>query len=302
MATEVLLALVGVFVLVATGVAAGTSWWITAHSPEHRRLTALDRPASSGLIAPTMLATGSGPTLPWARWVPPNPKKMSRVQRRLALAGLRTPRAAVVFSVAEVVLPVVLAGVILLAFGFPQGVFTALAAGALGYVTPGLYVSRKTTLRKKAIANALPDGLDLLTVCVEAGSGLDQALAKAGEELRVSHPALAEEFRAITTEIRAGKPRLEAFGAFAARTGLDEVKALVSMLTQTDRFGTSIGQALRVQSETSRTKRRQAAEERAAKVGVKLVFPLVLCLFPALYVVCFGPVVVHIYRVFFETT
>jgi len=104
----------------------------------------------------------------------------------------------------------------------------------------------------------------------------------------------------VTTEIRAGLPRIEAFRNFSRRTGVEDVRSLVSMLTQTDRFGTSIGEALRVHAEMSRTKRRQLAEERAGKVGVKLVFPLALCLFPALYVVCFGPVVVQIYHTFFE--
>ena len=145
----------------------------------------------------------------------------------------------------------------------------------------------------------MADALDLLTICVEAGSGLDQAISRAAEELDLAHPAIAGELRLITTETRAGKPRLEAFQNFAKRTGVDDVRALVAMLTQTDRFGTSVGQALRTHADTIRTKRRQAAEERAAKVSVKMVFPLALCLFPALYVVCFGPVVVQIYRTFF---
>ena len=117
---------------------------------------------------------------------------------------------------------------------------------------------------------------------------------KATEELAIAYPALAEEMRMITTETRAGKPRLEAFKNFASRTGVDDVRALVAMLVQTDRFGTSIAQALRTHAETSRTKRRQRAEERAAKIGVKLVFPLVFCLFPALYVVVLGPAVIKI--------
>jgi tight adherence protein C len=117
---------------------------------------------------------------------------------------------------------------------------------------------------------------------------------KASEELAIAYPALAQELRLITTETRAGKPRLEAFKNFAARTGVDDVRALVAMLIQTDRFGTSIAQALRTHAEVSRTKRRQRAEERAAKLGVKLVFPLVFCLFPAMYVVVLGPAVIKI--------
>jgi len=180
------------------------------------------------------------------------------------------------------------------------GLVAGLVLALVGYYAPSLYVGYRTKERQRAIRNGLPDALDLLTVCVEAGSGLDQAVAKAGDELRISHPDLAEELTIVTTEIRAGKTRVEAFKNLSRRTGVEEVRSLVSMLTQTDRFGTSIAEALRVHADMSRTKRRQLAEERAGKVGVKLVFPLALCLFPALYIVCFGPVVVRIYHAFFE--
>ena len=139
-------------------------------------------------------------------------------------------------------------------------------------------------------------------MCVEAGCGLDQAIVKASDELDIAYPALAYELRLITTEVRAGKSRLEAFKNFAARTIVDDVQSLVALLIQTDKFGTSVAQALRVHAETSRTKRRQNAEERAAKIGVKLVFPLVLCLFPALYVVILGPAVIAFVRVFMNVT
>jgi tight adherence protein C len=172
-------------------------------------------------------------------------------------------------------------------------------AALIGYMVPDLWLSRKINQRKRLIQNGLPDALDLLIVCVEAGSSLDQAILRTSEELEIALPAMAYELRTLATEIRAGKPRLEAFQDFAKRTNLDDVRALVTMLIQTDRFGTSIAQALRTHAETSRTKRRQRAEERAAKVGVKLVFPLVLCLLPALYVVCLGPVAVRIYRTLF---
>ena len=136
--------------------------------------------------------------------------------------------------------------------------------------------------------------LDLLIVCLEAGSSLDQAIIKASEELAIAYPALAEELRVLTTETRAGKPRLEAFKNLAQRTKVDDVRALVAMLVQTDRFGTSVAETLRTMADEMRTKRRQAAEERAAKVGAKLVFPLVFCLFPALYVVMLGPAVIAV--------
>jgi tight adherence protein C len=175
-----------------------------------------------------------------------------------------------------------------------------LGAVVVGYVGPSFWLDRKIKLRQKAIRNGLPDGLDLLIVSLEAGSSLDGAIVKAGEELVGSHPALAEEMRLITTEIRAGKPRSEALKNFAERTRVADVRSLVSMLLQTDRFGTSIAQALRTHAATSRTKRRQLAEEKAAKVGVKLVFPLVFFLFPALYTVILGPLVIRILRVFVE--
>jgi tight adherence protein C len=179
-------------------------------------------------------------------------------------------------------------------FGVTRGGIFALLAAGIGYALPGFWLAHKTAQRQKQIQNGLPDALDLLIVCVEAGAGLDAAIVKASEELAISYPALADELRLITTETRAGKPRLEAFKNFASRTGVEDVRALVAMLVQTDKFGTSIAQALRTHAATSRTKRRQRAEERAAKLGVKLVFPLVFCLFPALYVVVLGPAVIKI--------
>jgi tight adherence protein C len=161
-------------------------------------------------------------------------------------------------------------------------------------------VGRIVTRRQMQIRNGLPDALDLIIVCVEAGLSLDQAVLKASEELGLSHPALADELQQVTNEIRAGKPRMEAFRNFAARTKVDDVRALVAMLIQTDRFGTSIAQALRTHADTGRSVRRQRAEERAAKLGVKLVFPLVFCLFPAMYVVMLGPGAIRIIRVLIQ--
>jgi tight adherence protein C len=300
MAPELLLAVVGVFVAVAVIASTTMSWALTRNSPEKRRLRAIGQPAASTLVmnAPR-LSTVPDPALSrLSRMLPKSPKAMSRLGRKLTQAGYPSFAAIVWYSVAEVVLPAVLALVTLVLLGVRAGLLPAAFLAVVGYVAPSFYVGYRVGKRQKAIRNGLPDGLDLLTVCVEAGSGLDQAIAKASEELRISHPELAEEMALITTEIRAGKPRQEAFKNFARRTGVEEVRSLVSMLAQTDRFGTSVADALRVHADTSRTKRRQYAEERAGKVGVKLVFPLVLCLFPALYVVCFGPVVVQIYRTF----
>jgi tight adherence protein C len=163
-------------------------------------------------------------------------------------------------------------------------------------MAPNLWLSRAIEARKTVIRNGLADAIDLMIVCVEAGSGLDQAISRVAEELALPYPALARELEIMVSEMRAGKPRLEAFKNFADRTKVDDVRSLVAMLVQTDRFGTSVGQALRTHAETSRTKRRQRAEERAAKLGVKLLFPLVFCLFPAFYVVVLGPSAVRIWR------
>lgn len=300
MAPELLLALVGVFVAVAVIVSMTMSWALTHNSPEKRRLRALGQSGASTLVmnAPR-LSTVPDPALArLSRLLPKSPKAMSRLGRQLTQAGYPSSAAVLWYCIAEILFPIVLALTTFMLLGVRSGLLPGLFLAVVGYVAPSFYVGYRIGQRKKAIRNGLPDALDLLTVCVEAGSGLDQAIAKASDELRISHPVLAGELALITTEIRAGKPRWEAFKNFARRTGVDDVRTLVSMLSQTDRFGTSVGDALRVHAETSRTKRRQYAEERANKVGVKLVFPLVLCLFPALYVVCFGPVVVQIYRTF----
>ena len=238
---------------------------------------------------------------PWVKHfqqvAPKSPKEMSKLRRRLAAAGYRSLTVAIVYGAAEIILPFLVGGSLLLVLGFSKW-YVALLGAAVGYVAPSMWLGRKTTLRQKQIRNGLPDALDLMIVCIEAGSGIDQSMVKTSDELDISYPALAEELRLITTEIRSGKPRLEAFKNFASRTKVDEVRSLVAMLVQTDRFGTSIAQALRTHAEVSRTKRRQNAEERAAKIGVKLVFPLVFCLFPGLYVAILGPAVVDYVRIF----
>jgi tight adherence protein C len=144
----------------------------------------------------------------------------------------------------------------------------------------------------------LPDALDLLVVCLDAGCTLTHAVAKVSEELRVAWPDLAHEFSLMRSEIQAGKPRVEAFQNLGERTQVDDIRPIASLLGQAERFGIGIGQALRAHADTARDKRRQRAEEQAAKAGVKIVFPLVLCIFPAFYVVTMGPVMIQFIRVF----
>ena len=269
-------------------------------APERKRLRELETATAGVLRDETSLTEAPIESLrALSKLLPKSPKEMSRLRRQLAAAGHYHLSAAIYYSAAKIGAPFVLVLLVLLLLGVANGWLLAVTAAVIGFLLPDLMLARMRRARHKAIQNGLPDALDLLIVCIEAGSSLDQSIVRASDELEVAHPAVAEELRLITTEIRAGKPRLEAFRNFAERTRVEDVRSLVTMLVQTDRFGTSIAQALRIHAETSRTKRRQRAEERAGKIGVKLVFPLVLCIFPAVYLVCIGPAVVAIYRAFF---
>jgi tight adherence protein C len=268
MADPLFLGLTIVFLGVAVLSGLAASAILSRQSPERRRLrelttsTAVAGAAAGGSLT---LAPGTdGVAKRVAAIVPKSPKEMGRLGRRLTRAGYPGQRAAAYYAATEVILPIVLALLALFWFGVVRGSIIALFAAGIGYALPGLWLARKTSKRQTQIQNGLPDALDLLIVCVEAGAGLDAAIVKAAEELSLAYPALAEELRLINTETRAGKPRLDAFRNFASRTGVDDVRALVAMLVQTDRFGTSIALALRTHAATARTKRRQRAEERAA--------------------------------------
>jgi tight adherence protein C len=220
---------------------------------------------------------------------PKSVKEMGKLKQRLVVAGFRNPEALVVFFGIRI-------GVALAAFAlFALPVVTqpsllmALAVCMVGYVVPGMVLARMAKRRQHRIRLGLPDALDLLVVSVEAGLGLDAAIQRVGHELAFAHPDLCSELRLINLEMRAGTARADALNNLAERTGVDDVQSLVAMLVQTDKFGTSVSQSLRVHSETVRTKRRQRAEEAAAKTGVKLVFPLVFCIFPSIWVVTIGP-------------
>jgi tight adherence protein C len=300
MSIEMIVTLLAVFLSVAL-LSATLASQVLVHGTVGRRLrTITGEPVTGSLVRSAGLVDTMSPgAQKLAKFIPKSPKEMSRVQRRMALAGYHGVMPALLFSASELVVPVALGGLALV-LG-PAGalkIIFAVFSAAIGYMMPGLWLQRQIALRKKIIQNGLPDALDLFIVCIEAGSSLDQAILKTSQDLDVPYPPLAEELRMINTEMRAGKPRLEAFKNFATRSGVDDVRALVSMLVQADRFGTSIAQALRTHADVSRTKRRQRAEERAGKIGVKLVFPLVFCLFPAFYVVTLGPGAVQFYRFF----
>jgi tight adherence protein C len=287
---------IAVFVSVALGAGSIASLVLAQTAPGRRRLHAsADSPDAAGTMSRLQDLLRTRKTSQLSKVARNATSGPTRLQRRMEMAGWTDVDAASYYSLAEVAVPVIFALVPLAFFGRTAWLGALVAAG-IGYIVPDLVLTRAIQRRQKGIQNGLPDAIDLIVVCVEAGSSLDQAIVRASEELDLAVPALATELRTVTNEIRAGKPRLEAFQGLAKRTQVDDVRALVAMLTQTDRFGTSIAQALRTHASTSRTKRRQRAEERAAKVGVKMVFPLALCLIPALYVVCLGPVVVKIMR------
>jgi tight adherence protein C len=304
MPLDLLVTLVAAFLFVALVAGYATSAAFSAMSPERRRLHTLAAGGGTGIIVESHVALVDtiDSRLKRIPGVPKSPKELGRLQRRLARAGYTSITALLIFTSATIVTPIALAVTVVLLLGINSGWVLALIAAAIGYLLPGLVLGRLTERRKREIRDGLPDALDLFIVCVEAGCGLDQAIVKASDELGLTYPALAYELRLITTEIRAGKSRIEAFKNFAARTLVDDVQSLVALLVQTDKFGTSIAQALRTHAETSRTKRRQDAEERAGKIGVKLVFPLVLFLFPALYIVILGPAVIAFIRVFGEVS
>jgi len=295
-------AVVAVFVAVAFVVGAVAYLVVNQMSPERRRLeqARVSPTGFSGVLEKRSL-TGEEQKIAkrLSGLIPKSPKQMSQLKRRMTRAGYHGSTPIATFSMARLVCPVVFGALPLLVVPFADAGLIVAAMAIAGFLLPGFVLERKIAARQKVIQNGLPDALDLLIVCLEAGSSIDQGIVKVADELELAYPALAEELQMVITETRAGKPRLEAFRNFSKRTGVDDVRALVAMLVQTDRFGTSVSQALRTHAETSRTKRRQRAEERAAKIGVKLVFPLVFLLFPAFYTVTLGPAVIRFIRVFF---
>ena len=230
---------------------------------------------------------------------PKSPKEMGSLRLRLVQAGYRRDEALTIFFGMRVAFALLLFAIFATSILSRPNIMVALAAMGLGYVLPGMLLARMAKRRSHRIRLSLADMLDLLVVSVEAGLGLDQALQRVGQELAFAYPELSDELRLINLELRAGKPRAEALRNLADRSGVDDLGSLVTMLIQTDKFGTSVAQALRVYSETLRTKRRQRAEEAAAKTGVKMVFPLVTCIFPAIWVITIGPAAIKFVTVLF---
>ena len=233
--------------------------------------------------------------------VPASPKDVTVMQRRLIRAGYRNPNALKVLygakAICAVLLPA-LAAVLVVNSSFSQSnkfaaILVALAAGFFG---PNEYIRMVAKKRQKQIQRGLANALDLMVVCVESGLGLDQAVMQVAKELEHAHPEISEELAIVNLELKAGKRRAEALRNLADRTAVEDLKKLVAVLIQADRFGTGVAQSLRAHADYMRVQARQIAEEKAAKLGVKLVFPIFFCILPSLFVVSVGPVVMKIIR------
>ena len=223
----------------------------------------------------------------------PTTEKATRTQLLMIRAGYRSSEASLAMRGVKLLLPVAaLAGVYFSGLYRINVFFIPIVAFALGYLLPDMWLTWRVGSRQRKLRRGLPDALDLLVICVEAGLGLDQALLKVSQDMKISHPELSEELQFVNLEMRIGKSRIEALRELARRTGLDDIKTLTAMLIQTERFGTSIAQSLRVYSDDMRVKRRQRAEEMSAKTSVKMVPPLVFFIFPALMVVILGPAMI----------
>jgi tight adherence protein C len=232
---------------------------------------------------------------PISKAIPLSPSDVSRTRAWLIQAGLREPRHVSYYFGARLLLAFLgMAGVVLFS-GF-HSVALLVCIPAFGFFLPRFFLKRMIKSRQQRIRIALPDALDLTVICVEAGLALDQALMRVGKDLHHAHPDLSEEFHFVNLEMRAGKPRAEALRNLIDRTGVDDIRSLVGTLIQTDRFGTSIAQALRIHSDSLRTARRQRAEEQAAKTTIKMVPPLVIFILVPFLAVTVGPPLIQAYR------
>lgn len=233
--------------------------------------------------------------------LPQNPKDVTVMQRKLFRAGLRGPNALKILYGTKVVFGILLPVLASMLMTKSDAEATnkllfVMAAAALGFFGPNEYVKIVSRRRQKELRRGMPNALDLLVVCVESGLGLDQAILQVSKELEHAHPEITEEFGLVNLELKAGKRRIEALRNLGDRTGVDEIKKLVAVLIQADKFGTSIAQSLRGHADFMRVQARQIAEEKAAKLGVKLVFPIFFCILPSLFVVTVGPVAMRIIR------
>ncbi len=267
-------------------------------SPLRRRigLAANEPPAKDRFLV--RVSTALGPVASYV--LPQKESERNNMTDQLISAGFRSPQALQVFYAVKSLLIVALPMVVLISsrwipdWSTRAALTYAMIASGIGMFAPNFVLSKLIAKRRKALSNGFPDALDLLVVCVESGLGLAAAIQRVADELSFSHPDLAFELATVNAEIRAGRPREQALRNLADRTGLPDIKGLVGLLVQTMRFGTGVGDALRVYSEEFRDKRMQRAEEQAAKMATTLIFPLVLCMFPIFFIIAIGPAMIRI--------
>ena len=302
----------GLFVLCAGGVflllfGVGDLFGARTDTLDQRLRRTVQARASSVPPVVAQPGTGAGTFLdftlkPIAQFAKPSDaEEQGQLQARLSWAGYRTERAMLIYLAAKLGLALFFAAVVLVVNAVvtlptERIAFFSMIAIMLGFYLPNLWLSGRIAERQKAVSSGLPDALDLLVTCVEAGLGLDLALGRVSREIHLSTPLLADELTQTSLEMRAGVARGETFRRLAARTGVEDIKNLSSIVIQTEIFGTSIAKSLRVMSEGMRIKRMQKAEEQAATVAVKMTMPLILNIMPALFCVLLGPAVVRIIR------
>lgn len=230
--------------------------------------------------------------------MPKNERDISSARQKLIRAGFRGESAIKILQGSKLFVPVVLCAILLVTGAWRFSPFLFLVAAGIGYLAPDMWLRRQVVLRQRRIRRGLPDVLDLMIICVEAGLSLDQATIRTSQELRLAQPDLSDELGVVVLEQAAGKPRADAWKGLADRTDVDSIRNLVSVLVQAEKFGTSIARTLRIHSDTLRTERRQKVEEQAAKTTVKLVFPLVLFIFPSIFLVTLGPAMIKMSQFF----
>jgi tight adherence protein C len=291
-----LLLIVVVFVTVVLAVFAFGAAAITPSSVLGARLRALGgQPQQRTENKTTLRERIQQAVDPISKAIPLSSADISRTRRWLVQAGFRDAIDVNYYFGARLLTAAVGFALVGLFSGFGN-ILLLVGVPALGFFLPRFVLKRMIKDRQNRIRLALPDALDLTVICVEAGLALDQALMRVGQDLHHAHPDLSDEFHLVNLEMRAGKPRVEALRNLVERTGVDDIRALVGTLIQTDRFGTSIAQALRVHSDSLRTERRQRAEEQAAKTSIKMVPPLVIFILPSIIFVTIGPAVIELIR------